>query len=67
VALAIGPEFGHSLVPEICHVPVCRLCSSSNGDNRLHLSVVAEATPGPGCPYLPDQGPMANTLVDAPP
>jgi hypothetical protein len=35
-----------SLVPEICHVPVCRLCSSSNGSNRLHLSVVAEIRPG---------------------
>jgi len=35
-----------SLVPEICHVPVCRLCSSSNGGSRLHLSVVAEIRPG---------------------
>jgi chloramphenicol 3-O-phosphotransferase len=42
VALATGLSLVVSLAPEICHVPVCRLCSSSNGDNRLHLSVVAD-------------------------
>jgi hypothetical protein len=42
VALAIDLSLVISLAPEICHVPVRRLCSSSNGDNRLHLSVVAD-------------------------
>jgi hypothetical protein len=42
VALAIDLSLVISLAPEICHVPVCRLCSSSNGDSRLHLSAAAD-------------------------
>jgi hypothetical protein len=42
VALATGLSLVISLAPEICHVPVCRLCSTSNRGNQLHLSVTAD-------------------------